>query len=109
MSLGEGGLIVPVIRAAQHRSVAGLRRRSRPGRAGADQGAAPDEVRGATFTITNPGRCGTIGATPIINQPQVAILDLEAVVRRPVVVGDGIAIRPIATSACRGTTERSTG
>jgi 2-oxoglutarate dehydrogenase E2 component (dihydrolipoamide succinyltransferase) len=98
VSLGERGLIVPVVRRAQDRSVAGLAaeigelaRRARAGELG------PDEVRGATFTITNPGRWGTIGATPIINQPQVAILDLEAVVRRPVVVGgEAIAIRPMA-------------
>ena len=60
----------------------------------------PDEVRGGTFTITNPGQYGSIMATPIINQPQVAILDLEAVVKRPVVVtgadgNDAIAIRPM--------------
>jgi pyruvate/2-oxoglutarate dehydrogenase complex dihydrolipoamide acyltransferase (E2) component len=98
VSLGDRGLIVPVIRRAQDRSVeelgeaiGELARRARADELG------PDEVRGATFTITNPGRWGTIGATPIINQPQVAILDLEAVVRRPVVVGDeAIAIRPMA-------------
>ena len=60
----------------------------------------PDEVQGGTFTITNPGQFGAVLATPIINQPQVAILDLEAVVKRPVVVegegGDSIAIRPMA-------------
>ena len=60
----------------------------------------PDEVRGATFTITNPGQYGSIMATPIINQPQVAILDLEAIVKRAVVVAgpdgtDAIAIRPM--------------
>ncbi len=58
----------------------------------------PDEVRGGTFTITNPGGYGSIIATPVINQPQVAILDTEAVVKRPVVVtddagSDAIAIR----------------
>ena len=57
-------------------------------------------MRGGTFTITNPGAFGAIAATPIINQPQVAILDLEAVVKRPVVVtdadgNDAIAIRPM--------------
>jgi pyruvate/2-oxoglutarate dehydrogenase complex dihydrolipoamide acyltransferase (E2) component len=57
---------------------------------------APDEVQGGTFTITNPGAFGALLATPIINQPQVAILDLEAVTKRPVVVnGDSIAIRPM--------------
>ena len=60
----------------------------------------PDEVNGGTFTITNPGQYGSIMATPIINQPQVAILDFEAVVKRPVVVTDAagndmIAIRPM--------------
>ncbi|MGH2914153.1 MAG: 2-oxo acid dehydrogenase subunit E2, partial [Solirubrobacteraceae bacterium] len=60
----------------------------------------PDEVHGGTFTITNPGQYGSIMATPIINQPQVAILDLEAVVKRPVVLtddagNDSIAIRPM--------------
>ena len=58
----------------------------------------PDEVRGGSFTITNPGGYGSIMATPVINQPQVAILDTEAVVKRPVVVtdelgNDSIAIR----------------
>ena len=46
----------------------------------------PDDVHGGTFTITNPGQFGAVLATPIINQPQVAILDLEAIVKRPVVV-----------------------
>jgi 2-oxoglutarate dehydrogenase E2 component (dihydrolipoamide succinyltransferase) len=96
VSLGERGLIVPVIPRAQDLSVSGLAAAIRDvaARARANE-LEPDEVRGATFTITNPGRWGTIAATPIINQPQVAILDLEAVVRRAVVVGDGIAIRPV--------------
>jgi 2-oxoglutarate dehydrogenase E2 component (dihydrolipoamide succinyltransferase) len=60
----------------------------------------PDEVHGGTFTITNPGQFGAVLATPIIHQPQVAILDLEAIVKRPVVVTDdagnaSIAIRPM--------------
>ena len=46
----------------------------------------PDDVHGGTFTITNPGQFGAVLATPIINQPQVAILDLEAIVKRPVVI-----------------------
>ena len=100
VSLGEDGLIVPVVRAANELSVEGLATRikdlSRRARA---RELAPDEVRGATFTITNPGQYGSIMATPIINQPQVAILDLEAVVKHPVVVtdadgNDSIAIRP---------------
>ena len=56
----------------------------------------PTSVRDGTFTISNPGQFGTLMATPVINQPQVAILDVEAIVRRPVVVrADEIAIRPI--------------
>jgi pyruvate/2-oxoglutarate dehydrogenase complex dihydrolipoamide acyltransferase (E2) component len=89
VSLGEGGLIVPVIRDAQDLSVEGLARRikdlARRARAGE---LTPDEVRGGSFTITNPGGYGSIMATPVINQPQVAILDTEAVVKRPVVVTD---------------------
>ena len=101
VSLGEDGLIVPVVRDAHELSEEGLAARVRElasrARAG---GLTPDEVRGATFTITNPGQYGSIMATPIINQPQVAILDLEAIVKRPVVVtdpdgNDSIAIRPM--------------
>src|SRR5204862_6409588 len=89
VSLGEGGLIVPVIHDAQNLSVEGLAERIKDlaRRARANQ-LAPDEVRGGTFTITNPGGYGSIMATPVINQPQVAILDTEAVVKRPVVVTD---------------------
>src|SRR5205807_9199401 len=77
------------------RRISELARRARCGE------LTPDEVQGGTFTITNPGSYGTLASTPIINQPQVAILDLEAVVKRPVVVtdaqgNDSIAIRPMA-------------
>jgi pyruvate/2-oxoglutarate dehydrogenase complex dihydrolipoamide acyltransferase (E2) component len=101
VSLGEDGLIVPVIHRAHELSVEGLAARIRDvaTRARARQLTA-DDVRGATFTITNPGQYGSIMATPIINQPQVGILDLEAVVKRPVVLtdadgNDSIAIRPM--------------
>jgi pyruvate/2-oxoglutarate dehydrogenase complex dihydrolipoamide acyltransferase (E2) component len=102
VSLGEQGLIVPVVHRAQELSVEGLAARIAEIAARARSGElTPDEVRGGTFTITNPGAFGAVAATPIINQPQVAILDLEAVVKRPVVIddgagGDAIAIRPIA-------------
>jgi 2-oxoglutarate dehydrogenase E2 component (dihydrolipoamide succinyltransferase) len=97
----EEGLIVPVIPRAQRLSLEGtaaaindLGDRARRG------DLKPDDVHGGTFTITNPGQFGAVLATPIINQPQVAILDLEAVVKRPVVVeeagGDAIAIRPMS-------------
>jgi 2-oxoglutarate dehydrogenase E2 component (dihydrolipoamide succinyltransferase) len=105
VSLGPDGLIVPVVHDAQELSHEGLARRiaelARRARAGE---LDADDVRGGTFTITNPGGYGTIASTPIINQPQVAILDLEAVVKRPVAVSDGdggdaVAIRPM-TNLC---------
>jgi pyruvate/2-oxoglutarate dehydrogenase complex dihydrolipoamide acyltransferase (E2) component len=100
VSLGEKGLIVPVVHDAHLLSHEGLAAKVKDLAARARSGElTPDEVRGGTFTITNPGRYGALLATPIINQPQVAILDLEAVVKRPVVVeasgGDSIAIRPM--------------
>jgi len=101
VSLGEGGLIVPVIRDAQELSVEGLATRIKDlARRARENQLTPDEVRGGSFTITNPGGYGSIIATPVINQPQVAILDTEAVVKRPVVItdelgNDSIAIRPM--------------
>ena len=93
---------MPVVRDAQDLSDEGLGRRIRELARGArDRQLSPDDVRGGTFTITNPGQFGAIAATPIINQPQVAILDLESVVKR---AGghhrdengnDSIAIRPM--------------
>jgi pyruvate/2-oxoglutarate dehydrogenase complex dihydrolipoamide acyltransferase (E2) component len=100
VSLGADGLIVPVVRAAQTLEVQGLAAAiaDLAGRARAGSLSA-DEVRDGTFTITNPGQFGTFMATPVINQPQVAILDIEAIVRRPVVVTESgaetIAIRPV--------------
>jgi pyruvate/2-oxoglutarate dehydrogenase complex dihydrolipoamide acyltransferase (E2) component len=96
----DDGLIVPVIAKAQRLNLEGLAaaindlaERAR------DRSLEPDDVHGGTFTITNPGQFGAVLATPIINQPQVAILDLEAVVKRPVVIegadGDSIAVRPM--------------
>ncbi len=101
VSLGDGGLIVPVLHNAHELSVEGLAARIKDLATRARAGTlTPDEVRGGTFTITNPGQYGTMMATPIINQPQVAILDLEAIVKRAVVVtdadgNDSIAIRPM--------------
>jgi pyruvate/2-oxoglutarate dehydrogenase complex dihydrolipoamide acyltransferase (E2) component len=101
VALEPEGLIVPVIPQAQRLSLEGIAAAIADvaQRARAKQ-LQPDEVHGGTFTITNPGQFGAVIATPIINQPQVAILDLEAIVKRPVVVegpeGDSIAIRPMA-------------
>ena len=55
----------------------------------------PDDVAGGTFTITNPGVFGGLFGTPIINQPQVAILGVGNIEKRPVVIDDAIAIRPM--------------
>ncbi len=101
VSLGADGLIVPVIHCAHELSVEGLGSRIRDlARRARARELTPDEVTGGTFTITNPGQYGSIMATPIINQPQIGILDLEAVVKRPVVLtdaegNDSIAIRPM--------------
>jgi pyruvate/2-oxoglutarate dehydrogenase complex dihydrolipoamide acyltransferase (E2) component len=96
VSLSDEGLIVPVIRDAHELSAEGLAKRIKDVAKRARAGElSPDEVRGGTFTITNPGQYGSIMATPVINQPQVAILDLEAIVKRPVVIDDAIAIRPM--------------
>jgi 2-oxoglutarate dehydrogenase E2 component (dihydrolipoamide succinyltransferase) len=89
------GLIVPVIRNADEKNVAGLQRSivDLATRARSRQ-LKPDEVAGGTFTITNFGSFGSIFATPVINQPQVAILGMGAVEKVPAVVeGDAIAIR----------------
>ena len=101
VSLGDDGLIVPVIQRAHELSVEGLASRIRDlARRARARELTPDDVRGGTFTITNPGQYGSIMATPIINLPQVGILDFEAVVKRAVVVtdadgNDSIAIRPM--------------
>ena len=98
----DRGLVVPVIRDVEGmnviemaRSISDLAVRARSG------GLKPAEMSGGTFTVTNTGSRGALFDTPIINQPQVAILGVGAVVRRPVVVsgageGDSIAIRSMA-------------
>jgi pyruvate dehydrogenase E2 component (dihydrolipoamide acetyltransferase) len=98
---GGKGLIVPVVKNAEGMNLLGLARAIEDV---ADRARSkklmPDDVQGGTFTITNPGGFGAIHGTPIISQPQVGILDVEAMVKRPVVVtgedgSDVIAIRPI--------------
>jgi 2-oxoglutarate dehydrogenase dihydrolipoamide succinyltransferase (E2 component) len=90
----ENNLIVPVIRNADTLSLAGIARamsdlvaRARTNR------LMPDELQGGTFTVNNPGVFGTMMSMSIINQPNAAILTMDAVVKRPVVIGDAIAIR----------------
>ncbi|NLG71770.1 MAG: 2-oxo acid dehydrogenase subunit E2 [Chloroflexi bacterium] len=101
-SLGEDGLIVPVIRSADQLSLLGLARtvNDLANRARARQ-LKPDEVKGGTFTLTNHGVSGSLFATPIINQPQCAILGVGAIQKRVVVIedeygNDVLSIRPMA-------------
>ena len=93
---GGSGLIVPVIRNADEKNVVGLQRAivDLAARARSRQ-LKPDEVAGGTFSITNFGSFGSVFATPVINQPQVAILGVGAVEKTPVVVDDAIAIRSV--------------
>jgi 2-oxoglutarate dehydrogenase E2 component (dihydrolipoamide succinyltransferase) len=92
----ENGLIVPVVRGADEKNVLGLQRAivDLATRARSRQ-LKPDEVLGGTFTITNFGSFGSLVGTPIINQPQVAIMGVGTVDKTPVVVDDAIAIRSI--------------
>jgi 2-oxoisovalerate dehydrogenase E2 component (dihydrolipoyl transacylase) len=90
----DEGLIVPVIRGADSMNTVGLARAiaDLAGRARAHQ-LKPDEIQGSTFTITNPGPYGSVASVPIINQPNTGILSLDAILKRPVVIDDTIAIR----------------
>lgn len=92
----ENGLIVPVIKNAGDLNLLGIARRLNDliVRARSKKLKAED-VQGGTFTVTNPGGWGSITSNPIINQPQVAILGIGAAIKRPVVVDDMIAIRPM--------------
>lgn len=94
---GGAGLIVPVIKNADEKNVVGLQRSivDLAARARGKQ-LKPDEVAGGTFSITNFGSFGSVFATPVINQPQVAILGVGTVEKTPVVIDDMIAIRSIA-------------
>jgi 2-oxoglutarate dehydrogenase E2 component (dihydrolipoamide succinyltransferase)/2-oxoisovalerate dehydrogenase E2 component (dihydrolipoyl transacylase) len=92
----DEGLLVPVIRHADRKGllqlakeVSDLAERARSKRLN------PEEVQGGTFTITNHGGFGSLFSTPIINQPQIAILGVGAVQKRPVVLNDAIGIRPM--------------
>jgi 2-oxoglutarate dehydrogenase E2 component (dihydrolipoamide succinyltransferase)/2-oxoisovalerate dehydrogenase E2 component (dihydrolipoyl transacylase) len=93
----EDGLLVPVIRHADRKGltqlakeIADLAERAR------SKKLNPDEVQGGTFTITNHGGFGSLFSTPIIHQPQIAILGVGAVQKRAVVINDAIAIKPMA-------------
>ncbi|HEY7603860.1 MAG TPA: dihydrolipoamide acetyltransferase family protein [Gaiellaceae bacterium] len=98
VALEDGkGLIVPVIKNAQDLNLLGMARAIQDIAARArDKKLMPDDVQGGTFTITNPGSFGTFHGTPIISQPQAAILGTYAVVKRPWVVQDSLGKDVIA-------------
>jgi pyruvate dehydrogenase E2 component (dihydrolipoamide acetyltransferase) len=90
----DWGLIVPVIRNADELSLVGLSKRTMDlGQRARTKQLNPDEVQDGTFTITNPGQFGGLFGLPIINQPQVAIMGIGGIKKRPVVINDAIAIR----------------
>ena len=105
VDLDYQGLLVPVVRAAETKRLRAIAReindlasRARSRKLG------PNEIQGGTFTITNNGSAGSVLTMPIINQPQVAILSTDAIVRKPVVVdavagGEAIAIHPVGNLA----------
>jgi 2-oxoisovalerate dehydrogenase E2 component (dihydrolipoyl transacylase) len=90
----EDALIVPVIPDADELNTLGLARKiDDVVRRARSRQLGPDDVSGGTFTVNNPGALGSVVSVPIINHPQAAILSAEAVIKRPVVVDDAIAIR----------------
>jgi pyruvate dehydrogenase E2 component (dihydrolipoamide acetyltransferase) len=93
VDLSEQGLVVPVIRDADGLNLRGLARAIRAAADKANGGTfTPDDLAGSTFTITNPGPFGGYASAPIINQPNSAILSVNAVSRRPTAVGDAVAV-----------------
>ncbi len=93
----DAGLLVPVVKHADEKNMLGLSRAivDVADRARAKQ-LTPDEVHGGTFTITNPGQLGAQFGLPIINQPQVAILGVGTIEKRPAVVDDAVVVRTMA-------------
>jgi pyruvate dehydrogenase E2 component (dihydrolipoamide acetyltransferase) len=92
----DNGLIVPVIRNADEKNLLGLSRAINDlAERARSKKLNPEEVQHGTFTITNPGIFGALYGLPLINQPQVAILGVGAIEKRPVVIDDAIGIRPM--------------
>lgn len=90
------GLVVPVLQDADTLSIAGIAKRAADLTARARQGKlGVEDVQSGTFTLNNTGALGSIASQPIINHPQAAILTTEAIVKRPVVIGDAIGIRSL--------------
>ncbi len=105
VDLDYEGLIVPVIRGAEGKRLAALAREivDLAGRAKTKK-LMPDEISGGTFTITNNGSAGSVLTFPVINQPQVAILSTDAIVRKPVVAAlpdgtEAIVVHPVGNLA----------
>ena len=97
-ALPSGNLIVPVIKDADQKNLIGLTKIVNDmAKRARSNSLKPDEISGGTFTLTNVGGFGNVMGTPIINQPQVAIMAVGAIVKKPAVIetehGDVIAIR----------------
>jgi 2-oxoglutarate dehydrogenase E2 component (dihydrolipoamide succinyltransferase) len=96
VDLDEQGLVVPVVKDADSLNIRGIASQIATKAAAARARELPNkEMQGSTFTITNPGPFASYASSPIINQPNVAILCTDGVKRRPVAVGDAIAIHPV--------------
>jgi 2-oxoglutarate dehydrogenase E2 component (dihydrolipoamide succinyltransferase) len=93
VDLSEQGLVAPVVKNADSLNIRGLARNIAAVAAGARaRTLAAADMSGSTFTITNPGPFASYASAPVINQPNVAILSTDGIARRPVAVGDAIAI-----------------
>ena len=105
----EQGLVVPVVRACDTRTLDELRADIDDLAAKARAGTlAPEELRGSTFTVTSAGKLAGLFVTPLVNHPEVAILGVHRIAERPVVRDGEIVARTSATSASRSTTASST-
>jgi 2-oxoisovalerate dehydrogenase E2 component (dihydrolipoyl transacylase) len=101
----DNGLLVPVIHDADQLSLSGVNHRVSDLAARARSNKLKlDEIQGGTFTVNNTGWFGSVSSMPIINAPEVAILSMEAIVKRPIVIeadgADVIAIRPMMNMTC---------
>jgi pyruvate/2-oxoglutarate dehydrogenase complex dihydrolipoamide acyltransferase (E2) component len=93
----DQGLIVPVLKNADSKNILEIGRELRDlSNRARNNRLSPGDLEGGTFTITNPGVFGALLGTPIIHQPQVAILGVGAVVKRAVVIDDQIVVRPMS-------------
>ena len=110
VDLDEQGLVVPVVKGADSLNIRGIASAIASKAAAARAKELPNkEMSGSTFTITNPGPFASYASSPIINQPNVGILCTDGVKRRPVAVGDAIAIHRSGSSDWCTTTARSAG